>query len=142
MDTASTATKKDKGPRPPVLPWENILTSLDDGVIITDIDGNVSFVNQAAENMVGLSARKMLRRTYLSILRDMTWLTDMICRSLGPEEASSRAHGEISKYRGKPIPVGAVVSPLHDPEGRTVGSVLVLHDPETSAPVPYGRCAA
>jgi len=115
------------GPRA-ALPWENILTSLDDGVIITDMQGNVSFVNQAAEVMVGLSAKAMLQRTYTSVFPDLDWLTHMIAKSLGPDETTSRADGELHKDRGKPMPVGAVVSPLHDQHGHTAGSVLVLRD--------------
>ena len=110
------------------LPWDNILTSLDDGVIVTDIRGSVSFVNQSAEILVGLSARKMLHQAYTSVFPNVEWLTNMIAKSLGPDEATSRADGELAKRRGKSIPVGAVVSPLQDQQGQTVGSVLVLRD--------------
>lgn len=110
------------------LPWENILTSLDDGVIITDIEGSISFVNQSAETLIGTSAKNMLHKPYAHVFPNLEWLTRMIANSLAPEELTSRADGEISNRRGKAIPVGAVVSPLQDQRGHTVGSVLVLRD--------------
>jgi two-component system nitrogen regulation sensor histidine kinase GlnL len=126
MGVASVVQNSD-GSRATV-PWENILTSLDDGVIITDIRGRVSFVNQSAEILVGLSAKKMLHKEYTGVLPNMEWLTNMIAKSLGPNEVTSRADGELPTRRTKPIPVGAVVSPLQDQQGHTVGSVLVLRD--------------
>jgi two-component system nitrogen regulation sensor histidine kinase GlnL len=110
------------------LPWESILTSLDDGVIITDIEGNVSFVNQASENLVGLSASKMVGQAYTSVFRGVEWLTSMIAKSLSPDETTSRADGDLGKGRDRAIPVGATVSPLQDHQGCTVGSVVVLRD--------------
>lgn len=113
--------------RPAPLPWESVLTSLEDGVIMTDIDGNVSFVNQAAETLVGLSAKKMLGRHYTAVFRH-EWLTNMIAKSLGPDDATSRAEGELESRLHKVLPVGATVSPIQDHRGRTAGSVVVLRD--------------
>jgi len=114
--------------RPDALPWESILTSLDDGVIITDIDGRVSFVNQAAETLVGLSAKKMLGLIYTVVFQDVEWLTGMIAKSLSADEATSRAGGELGSRHNRLLPVGATVSPLQDHSSRTVGSVVVLRD--------------
>lgn len=114
--------------RPAALHWASILTSLEDGVIITDLEGNISFVNQAAETLVGLSATKMVDRPYTSVFRDVEWLTGMIGKSLGPDESTSRAEGELKRRRDKLMPVGATVSPLRDESGFTVGSVVVLRD--------------
>lgn len=114
--------------QPSALPWESILTSLEDGVIITDAAGDISFANQAAETLVGLSSTKMVHHAYTSVFRDVEWLTTLIAKSLSPDESTSRAEGEFAKRPGTAVPVGATVSPLQDDRGATVGSVVVLRD--------------
>ena len=108
--------------------WQDVLTSLEDAVMVVDLSRAVSFVNQAAETLTGLSARKLLARASDDLFGANRWLLDMIDNSLGPDESTSRAENEFVKPRGKNVPVSALVSPLRDPDGRLAGSVLLLRD--------------
>ena len=108
--------------------WQDVLTSLEDAVMVVDCSGGVSFVNQAAETLTGLSARRLRARTSGDLFRANRWLLDMIDKSLGPDESTSRAESEFLGPRGKGVPVSALVSPLRDQDGRVAGSVLLLRD--------------
>ncbi len=96
--------------------------------MVVNCSRGVSFVNQAAETLTGLSARKLLTRTSGDLFRANRWLLDMIDNSLGPNESTSRAENKFFKPRGKSVPVSALVSPLRDQDGRVAGSVLLLRD--------------
>lgn len=108
--------------------WQDVLTSLEDAVLVVDCSRGVSFVNQAAETLTGLSARNLLTRVFDDLFRTNGWLLDMIENSLGPNESTSRAENKFSRRRGKSVPVSALVSPLRDQDGRVAGSVLLLRD--------------
>ena len=108
--------------------WQDVLTSLEDSVMVVDCARGVSFVNQAAETLTGRSARSLLARDARDLFRANGWLLDMIDNSLGPEEGTSRAENDFVKPRRGKVPVSALVSPLRDRRGQVSGSVLLLRD--------------
>lgn len=113
---------------PAAVSWQDVLTSLEDAVLVVDRSRAVSFANQAAETLAGLSARTMLRRAAGDLFRANGWLLDMIEKSLGPDESTSRAENDFFRPHGKRAPVSALVSPLRDHDGAVAGSVLLLRD--------------
>lgn len=113
---------------PGAVSWQNVLTSLEDAVLVVDCSRAVSFTNQAAETLTGLSARKMRGRAAGDLFRANRWLLDMIEKSLGPDESTSRAENDFFEPHGKKTPVSALVSPLRDHNGAVAGSVLLLRD--------------
>ena len=116
---------------PAAVSWQDVLTSLEDAVLVVDRSRAVSFTNQAAETLAGLSARKMLGRAAGDLFGANRWLLDMIEKSLGPDESTSRAENDFFRprgKRGKGVPVSALVSPLRDHDGAVAGSVLLLRD--------------
>ncbi len=108
--------------------WQDVLTSLEDAVMVVDRRRGLSFVNQAAETLTGLSAGRLRTGASNDILRANPWLLDMIDNSLGPNESTSRAENPFFRPQGKSVPVSALVSPLRDRDGRLAGSVLLLRD--------------
>ena len=108
--------------------WQDVLTSLEDAVMVVDCARGVSFVNQAAETLAGRSARSLLARDARDLFRANGWLLDMIDNSLGPDESTSRAENDFVKPRRGQVPVSALVSPLRDRRGQVSGSVLLLRD--------------
>ena len=45
--------------------WEHILGSLEEGILVIDQTQRVSFINPAAEQLLGLSRPQILARPYL-----------------------------------------------------------------------------
>ena len=108
--------------------WENILTSLEDGVMLIDQSGKVSFVNQAAETLTEIPASQLLHQPHTLLFKKNGWLIGMVNKSRPPHQIASRGEGDLTSRRGRRVPVSVTVSPLQDRYGRPLGSVLVLRD--------------
>jgi len=117
---------EDRHPSPEIL-WENILTSLEDGVIVIDPHGKVSFFNQAAEVLTGLSASQSLAQSFAGAFKRNSWLVEMVKKN-PPERSSIRGEGDLITPWGHRVPVGLTISPLHDRFGRSQGTILLLRD--------------
>lgn len=121
-------TQEKKADPPFPISWENILTSLEDGVIVVDPHGKISFFNQAAEILTDISATQALQQPYARLFKKNCWLTDMVKKSQPPQQSGTRGEGELVTQRGRQVPVNLTVSPLQDRYGRSLGSILLLRD--------------
>jgi two-component system nitrogen regulation sensor histidine kinase GlnL len=110
------------------IPWENVLTSLEEGVIVVGLDGRICFFNQAAEVLTDLSSSLALQQPYSRLFRTNPWLINMVKKSQSPPQSSSRAEGDFINSWGRQIPVNLTVSPLQDRYGRLLGTILLLRD--------------
>ena len=108
--------------------WENILTSLEDGVILIDRHGKISFFSQAAEILTDLPASHALHQDYTAAFGKTPWLVEMVQKSEPPHQTGSRGEGDLARQRGRPVPVSLTVSPLQDRYGRFLGSILLVRD--------------
>lgn len=108
--------------------WENILTSLEEAVLVIDQHGKISFLNQAAESLTGTSSSQVTQQPYESVFARNPWLLDMVKKSQPPQHNSTHAEGDLVTKRGHPVPVSLAVTSLQDPYGRCVGTVLLLRD--------------
>ncbi len=108
--------------------WKNILTSLEDGVILVDRHGKISFFNQAAEILTDLPESQVLRQDYSSVFGKTPWLVEMVQKSAPPRQTGSRGEGDLALARGRQIPVNLTVSPLEDRAGRFLGTILLMRD--------------
>ena len=113
---------------PTPISWEDILTSLEDGVIVVDPRGRISLFNQAAEALSAMSASQALQQTCTRLFKKNSWLITMIKNSLPPHLSSTRADGDFVNPWGHPAPVSVSVSPLQDQAGRCLGAILLLRD--------------
>lgn len=120
--------KSQEKPSPLQIPWEQILTSLEDGVITVDQDGKISFFNEAAEMLTELSSAQALRQPLTRLLESAPWFTELAEKSQPPRPESARGEGDFVTRRGRKVPVSLTVSPLLDRNGNFMGSILVLRD--------------
>jgi diguanylate cyclase (GGDEF)-like protein/PAS domain S-box-containing protein len=111
------------------------LESIAEGVVTTDRNGNIDYVNSAAEHMVGMNSADMLGRTFSSIVTlvdeaDRKVLDDPVVRSLesGKRVNIGRRALLISRASEAEFSVDLNASPIRDIAGQTVGAVVVLHD--------------
>ena len=112
----------------PEIPWENILTSLEESVIVVDLNGKICFFNQAAEALTDTSSSQALQQPYARLFGRTPWLIDMVKKSQSPQQSGSRTEGDFVKSWGRQVPVSLTISPLHDQHGRSLGSILLLRD--------------
>jgi two-component system, NtrC family, nitrogen regulation sensor histidine kinase GlnL len=113
---------------PAKISWEQILTSLEDGVITVDREGKISYFNEAAEVLTELSSSQALQKPIGHLFKREPWLIELIKKSQPPRQESTRGEGDIVTRWGRKAPVSLTVSPLRDPGGNFIGSILVLRD--------------
>ncbi len=113
---------------PSEIPWENLLTSLEDGVVVVNQAGKISFFNQAAEALTEVSASQALQQPYSRLFKKSLWLIDLVKKSQPPRQESTRGEGDLMTRWGHKIPVNLMVSSLQDHYGNFLGSVLLLRD--------------
>jgi diguanylate cyclase (GGDEF)-like protein/PAS domain S-box-containing protein len=110
------------------------LNSIGDGVISTDIDGNVIYLNQAAEAMTGWSGAEAQGRPLLEVFR----VFDHTNRgqAVNPTAAAMRENSTVSliagciltRRDGHESHIEDSAAPIHDRKGRVIGAVMVFHD--------------
>jgi len=108
--------------------WEQILSSVEDGVITLDRSGKVSFFNEAAEILTDLAASRALSLSFLRIFRKEPWLLELVKKSFPPLQESARGEGDLVSRWGKRVPVGVTVSPLVETDGKCLGSILLVRN--------------
>ena len=109
------------------------MSAIGEGVIATDVDGRIVFMNGAAEALIGYSSsdaemKQLDTVLFISIAATAEPLTDIVHRVL---EAGSLAEGvELSlwSHKGRDVPVEASGVPMRSAEGTVYGVVLTLRD--------------
>ena len=103
---------------------ENILRSIGDGLLTADLDGRVSYANEAAREILGRSDEALLGQP---LQRLFTSLGD---GASAWEEALAARYREVSVERpdGTPAVLGLSASALRDATQAPRGWLLVFHD--------------
>jgi len=110
------------------------LDCIGDAVIRTDISGNITFLNLAAEKMTGWPLKEVTGRPMADAFRIVNAATrkavlSPIVRAPDQPGAENMPLNTVLIQRdGTDIFIEDSVAPIHDHEGRVVGSVLVLRD--------------
>ncbi|MEW5787764.1 MAG: diguanylate cyclase [Pseudomonadota bacterium] len=111
------------------------LQSIADGVVRFDTELRVSFLNRAAEFMVGLSLREVRNRPLTDALdlfarqEERTSLLPPLTEEvLGGHHADLPPTACLLSAHGMEVEVEGTCSPIHSPEGGIEGGVLILRD--------------
>ena len=110
------------------------LNSIGDAVACTDISGNITFLNLAAEKMTGWSSQEANGRPMAEIIR----ILNAASRETIPNPMKMEV-GQIQSLHLPPncvlirrdgfeIPIEDSVAPIHDREGQASGAVIVFRD--------------
>jgi diguanylate cyclase (GGDEF)-like protein/PAS domain S-box-containing protein len=110
------------------------LNSICDAVICTDVSGNITFLNLAAEKMAGWSRQEAAGRLMSEVFR----ILDATSRETAPNPIEiAVGHGRILhllsnciliRHDGLEIPIEDSVSLIRDRDGHSDGAVIVLRD--------------
>ena len=110
------------------------LASIADGVITTDTDGWVEYLNPVAEELTGwksADARGLpIQALFRLVEETQRQATPSPIELVLTEERTVEANANMLLVRndGEEIPVGHSAAPIRDRSGALVGVVLVLHD--------------
>jgi two-component system, NtrC family, nitrogen regulation sensor histidine kinase GlnL len=112
----------------PQISWQQILTSLEDGVVTVDLEGKVAFFNEAAEVLTQTSAAQALQQTFSRLFTHEPWLIELLKKSGPPRFETVRGEGDLVSRRGRKLPLSATASPLQGGNGEFLGNILVLRN--------------
>ncbi len=111
------------------------LESLGDGLVTTDQQGRIDFLNRAAEEFLGQAAESVLGRQLTDIVsfvdeRDRRPLPDPVrqCLATGAQANLGRRALMVGKANGEERSIGLSATPITGPGGETTGAAVMLHD--------------
>ncbi len=110
------------------------LDSIGDGVISTDIAGNVTFLNAVAESMTGWSHQEATGRQLQQVLQIIDRDTrrpalDPLALAMVRNKAVGLSANSILVRRdGHEAAIEDTAAPIHDSRGKVTGAVIVFHD--------------
>jgi diguanylate cyclase (GGDEF)-like protein/PAS domain S-box-containing protein len=111
------------------------LESMGEGVVTTDIAGNVDYMNEAAEQLTGASRAVSLGKRLTDLIAlvdevDRQSLGDPVSRCLADRKRISlgRRALMISKHGGRDRSIDLTASPIRAPDGIVAGCVVIFHD--------------
>jgi two-component system phosphate regulon sensor histidine kinase PhoR len=103
---------------------EAVLSSMLEGVIAVNTEEELIRINNAAAQLIGVNPVEVLGRNILEVVRNVD-LRNFVAHTLASEEPVRRDihfHGNTERY------VQAHGTLLRNPEGRSIGALIVLND--------------
>lgn len=113
---------------------KTMLMSVCDGVIATDIHGNVTLINKVAEDMISLEGKKIIGKPlghFLNIINEKSQrkLSNPIQKVLDTgSEFGLTKNATILREDGSTVPVADSASPIINARGEMTGAILVMRD--------------
>ncbi len=107
---------------------EDLLSSLQDGVIILDPDGRIVSVNQATEELTGFSHSQLAGRPLNEMFPPPSPLAALTQKTVAMNRSHADFDAPVLRADGTLLTVSTVVSLVSDPTGENRGIVLVLRD--------------
>ncbi|MBS3805390.1 MAG: EAL domain-containing protein [Oleiphilaceae bacterium] len=109
------------------------LTSITDGVISTDPQGRITFLNPAAERISGWPLDEALGRPVEEVLVALNETTretldSVTLRAMALNEPQHSGGVMLRRYDGELLPVEKHAAPLRDSAGQSLGVVTVFRD--------------
>lgn len=110
------------------------LEAIGEGVITTDTDGNVTYLNPAAENLTGFTIEQALNKPLSVVFKikkegDKTITSYPIIDCINNSKKISHESGYIlSSADGSDYAIRETATPLLDKDNNVIGAVLVFHD--------------
>jgi diguanylate cyclase (GGDEF)-like protein/PAS domain S-box-containing protein len=110
------------------------LNSIGDGVISTDVGGNVTYLNQVAEAMTGWPSDEALGRSFGEVFRiiDSTnpehTMNPMIIAMQQNRTVGLSGSCTLIRRDGAESAIEDSAAPIHDRSGQVTGAVMVFHD--------------
>ncbi len=115
--------------------WFRItLTSIGDGVIATDQNGHVTFLNPIAEELTGITTASAAGRNVLDIFpifneSTMAPVDNPVAKVIEHDRPMGLAnHTVLRKPNGTLTPIDDSAAPIRDDNGKLIGVVLVFRD--------------
>jgi diguanylate cyclase (GGDEF)-like protein/PAS domain S-box-containing protein len=113
---------------------QGTLDSIGDAVISTDVAGNITYLNRVAESMTGWSRQEAFGQPLQVVLRIIDGdsrepaLDPLAMAIRSNETAGLSANCVLICRDGHECAIEDTAAPIHDPNGRVTGAVIVFRD--------------
>ncbi|MFC1726880.1 nitrogen regulation protein NR(II) [candidate division KSB1 bacterium] len=107
----------------------NILESMNTGVIVVNIQGRITIFNSAAQELTGYDGKEVLRKTYKHFfIRKESGKSKTPLDALQDKKIYRNVEKNIMLKSGDMIPVQSNIAPVVDKEGSIIGAVETFID--------------
>ncbi|MBC15855.1 MAG: Fis family transcriptional regulator [Desulfovibrio sp.] len=114
---------------PDDLALDDIFSSIADGLFTVDAEWNITFFNEAAQRITGMSSKSALGSKCWDVLRSS--LCDGNCAVAECMETGERLNNKsisIERADGTTVPISISAAPLRNKQGQVVGGVETFRD--------------
>jgi two-component system nitrogen regulation sensor histidine kinase GlnL len=109
--------------------YENILASVQDGIIVVSNDCAITTFNPAIEEMSGISSSNVIGKSLESVFPADSRLLELTVKTINSGKTFSDSDFQIiRRWDRKLFPISLLISPFSDKGGNIGGAVLVLRD--------------
>ena len=121
-----------------------LLTALSDGVIATDCDGRVQYMNRLAEKLTGWNLAQAAGTEIESVLNLRTLeskpgATCQIREALRTGKTTSRERFSLAPRKGQTLAIDESASPIRNSRGEIIGAVTIFLDVTASVQLDEDR---
>jgi len=108
---------------------QNIIQSLDSGLLTVDLSGKINFLNRTAEKILGRDGESLKDTSIYDLFPKINEVVEQVKMKV-PESSSDYQRYEtlLTNHEGGKIYLGFSFSPLTDPEGSLIGHTLIFQD--------------
>lgn len=106
----------------------NILDSMSGGVLVVDLNGEITHFNQEAEEITGYNQDRVMGYPYADIIGIAEGRTLTAMHTLDTGERLMNKEKALRRADGQTIPLGFSTSLLRDEQGTVLGAVEVFND--------------
>lgn len=106
----------------------SIIESVDTGILTINLRGQIKSLNRAAAEITGLSFHKIENRSFSDIFPECPPLGEQQYADGNRSPTRTRFEMAFLTGAGRKLLLGGSVSPLRDPSGITIGSIIIFQD--------------
>ncbi|NJD68638.1 MAG: PAS domain S-box protein, partial [candidate division NC10 bacterium] len=108
--------------------YEDLLGSLQDGIIIVEPGGQIRSINPAAEELTGLSAQMFQGRPFEQMFPNDRALKELVRKTMETGRTHTDFDVRLTRADGSHVVISAISGLISDGTGRARGIVLAIRD--------------
>src|SRR5574337_440995 len=108
--------------------YEDLLGSLQDGIITVEPDGRIRSIKQAAEELMGLSAQMFHGRSFEQLFPNDRSLRELVRKTMESGRTHADFDARLTRQDGSHVVISAVSSLISNGTGQARGIVLAIRD--------------
>lgn len=106
---------------------ESIIQSIGSGIIITEMNDTITYINQAGEKILGFSKEELIGKPFsIFALREKPNMATSFLNS--PEDLDTRKEGWMRKKDHTEFPVGFAINNHLNIRGEKIGKIFIFRD--------------